>query len=126
MCQVVNHAYPDTTLFGEHIVGKEGVSCIELIRAGQEALLDTVAKLTEKEVDHAKSQALSDLLLLPDGFTSIADELGREVIAHGEPLELAETVEAVQGIDWTAVRDVGYKQFGGNPCLAAIGDLQTQ
>lgn len=83
-------------------------------------------KITEEEVERAKSQLKASLLLALDDSTAIAEDIGRQLVNTGFRLSPEEAFERVESITRKDIIDWANYRLKDKPiALAALGNVQT-
>jgi len=116
-----NTQYSDTSLFGvytvSHPVGAERLwfsIMKEITRLSYE--VDAV------RLEEAKNQLKFHVLAALDGSTSIAEEIGRQLLCYGRRVHPAEQLARIDAVDGNAVRQAAQRFFYDHDhALAAIG-----
>ena len=102
--------YNDTGLFGLYFTmdmsKKEAVD--EAITCIQEELVAMTTGVTEDSLAAAKTQLKYNMMMQMDGTTPNAEEIGRQMLAYGRRMSLAETfarIDAIEADDVTRVAE---------------------
>jgi len=112
----------DTGLFGVHSATGPGqiselLDVIEaaLHRAGE-------AEAADDEIGRAKAQLKASLAMSLESSGARADQLARQTLAFGRPLEIAEIISKVDAVTSSGILSVAERLFGRTPiCLSSIG-----
>jgi processing peptidase subunit alpha len=113
-CNVFNHTYKDSSLFG--ISGSVPTD----IRAHQhlvpticEQILLCTQSCETEELNRAKNQLKSNLLMSLESKTVEVEDIGRQLIAHGKRLNAEETCSRIDLVEIEDVVRVGRRVFTG-------------
>ena len=80
--------------------------------------------VTEAEIDRAKAQLKTGLLMSLESSSARAEQIARQVLVFGRVLEIDELLSKVDAIDVAAVRSLGSRLFRGSDLtLSGVGDL---
>lgn len=117
-----NTCYQETGLFGAYAVTSphavEDLTC--------EILSEWVrlaSRLTNTELERAKSRVRASLLLHLDGNTAICEDIGRSLLTLGRRPTPVELFKRIQDIDLKTIGRVAEKYFHDtDPVAVAIGD----
>jgi predicted Zn-dependent peptidase len=115
----------DTGLFGVHAAtGSEQVP--ELLDVIEAALHDAGdAMAGSEEICRAKAQLKASLSMSLESSGARADQLARQTLAFGEPLEISDIIAKVDAVTAEGVLLVAERLFGRTPiCLSSIGPAQ--
>jgi len=115
----------DTGLFGVHAAtGPEQVP--ELLDVIEAALHDAgEAVAGNDEIGRAKAQLKASLSMSLESSGARADQLARQTLAFGEPLEVSDIIAKVDAVTAEGVLSVAERLFGSTPiCLSSIGPAQ--
>ncbi|KAJ9655081.1 Mitochondrial-processing peptidase subunit alpha [Coniosporium apollinis] len=116
-CVAFNHSYTDSGLFGiaaSCMPGQVGqmldVMCRELSNLGQET---GFSRLKDGEVQRAKNQLRSSLLMNLESRMVELEDLGRQVQVHGRKVGVKEMCQKIQDVTVQDLRRVAREVFGG-------------
>lgn len=80
--------------------------------------------VTPTEVERAKHKLITNTILALDGNSAVIEEVGRQMLAIGRRLPLAEVILRIQDITAADVRRVASKHFTDvSPTVSAIGPI---
>ena len=117
-CVAFNHAYTDSGLFGiSAACGTAFVPRMLDTMARELSLLSTstgLGRLTAQEVDRAKNQLRSSLLMNLESRMVELEDLGRQVQVHGRRIPVKEMVACIEAVTVEDLRRVAGMVFGGN------------
>jgi processing peptidase subunit beta len=102
-------SYADTGLWGIYMVSENVMNLDDLTHFTMKEWTRMAINPTTAEVERAKSQLKSSLLLSLDGTTAIAEDIGRQMITVGKrftPKEIERNVNAVTVEDIKRVANV--------------------
>jgi predicted Zn-dependent peptidase len=117
----------DSGLFGIHAATGAGqvtelfdVMCNEFQRLADQPVQDA-------ELDRAKAQLKSGLLMSLESSSSRAEQIARQTLAFGAPREVDELVAKVDAVDKQAVRTLaGEIILSSRPSISAVGTLRDE
>ncbi|OAL46778.1 hypothetical protein IQ07DRAFT_573577 [Pyrenochaeta sp. DS3sAY3a] len=116
-CVAFNHSYTDSGLFGiasscapTHVTQMLEVMCRELKSLGDET---GFAALKEGEVQRAKNQLRSSLLMNLESRMVELEDLGRQVQVHGRKIGVKEMCRKIEDVTVQDMRRVARQVFGG-------------
>jgi processing peptidase subunit beta len=102
--------YKDTGLFGVYFVQpmhkKEAVD--DVVSTIQEELVALTTGVSEEDLVSAKAQLKYNMMMQMDGTSPNAEEIGRQMLAYGRRMSLAETfarIDAIEAADVTRVAE---------------------
>ncbi|OAL05228.1 hypothetical protein IQ06DRAFT_289462 [Phaeosphaeriaceae sp. SRC1lsM3a] len=124
-CMAFNHSYTDSGLFGiaascapSHVAQMLEVMCRELKSLGDE---QGYAALKEGEVQRAKNQLRSSLLMNLESRMVELEDLGRQVQVHGRKVGVKEMCKKIEEVTVADLRRVAKQVFGGQVQNAGQG-----
>lgn len=116
-CVTFNHAYTDSGLFGiSASCATQFVPRMLDTMARELSLLSAetgLGRLSEVEVNRAKNQLRSSLLMNLESRMVELEDLGRQVQVHGRRVPVKEMVNAIEGVTMKDLRRVAKMVFGG-------------
>jgi processing peptidase subunit beta len=98
-----NTSYKDTGLFGVYAVA-EPVRLNDLSWIIMESMVRLCHKVTDEEVARARNQLKATMISQMDSASSIAEDIGRQLIVYGRRLTPAEIFARIDAVDAAAVR----------------------
>ncbi|CAH2351219.1 mitochondrial-processing peptidase subunit alpha [[Candida] railenensis] len=117
-CSAFNHSYIDSGIFGitVSVLPEYGQYMPDIICREFVELLDTQSKngITEQELQRAKNQLISSLLMNVESKLSALEDLGRQIQCQGKLTTIDEMVNKIENLSVKDVRDVAYKVLTGN------------
>ena len=120
--------YSDTGLFGLY-AGTDAADTDELMRVVVEEIGAAAENIDEVEVARAKTQMKAGLLMALESSGARAEQLARQIFAHGRPIPLEEIVAKVEAVTVESARQAGRALIGrSRPAVAALGpnrDLES-
>jgi predicted Zn-dependent peptidase len=120
--------YSDTGLFGLY-AGTDAADTDELMRVVVEEIGTAAENIDEVEVARAKTQMKAGLLMALESSGARAEQLARQIFAHGRPIPLEEIVAKVEAVTVESARQAGRALIGrSRPAVAALGpnrDLES-
>lgn len=124
-CVAFNHSYTDSGLFGiaascapQQVAQMLEVMCRELKSLGDET---GYAALKEGEVQRAKNQLRSSLLMNLESRMVELEDLGRQVQVHGRKVGVKEMCRKIEDVSIKDLRRVAREVFGGQVRNAGEG-----
>ena len=118
-----NTCYKDTGLFGVYAVA-EPHSLNDLAYYTLEAMVRLAHKTSDSEVERAKQQLKSTMLMTLDDTSTKAEDIGRQVLTYGRRLTPAEIFARIDAVDATAVKAAANKFiFDQDLAVAGVGNI---
>ncbi|KAG8366948.1 hypothetical protein BUALT_Bualt16G0021200 [Buddleja alternifolia] len=119
-----NSNFKDTGLFGVYAIAKP--DCLDDLAY---AIMYEVTKLcyrvSEADVIRARNQLKSSLLLHIDGTTSVAEDIGRQLLTYGRRIPYAELFARIDAVDASTVKRVANRFiFDRDLAISAVGPIQ--
>lgn len=114
----------DTGLLGIHAAtgGEQMLELAGVIINELEELAST--NVGPSELERAKAQLKSGLLMSLESTGSRAEQLARQTLVFGAPLEIESLIEKVEAVDKEAVRELVARTIvGRGPSVATVGPL---
>ncbi|KAG0069461.1 hypothetical protein BGZ90_000195 [Linnemannia elongata] len=102
-----NTSYTDTGLFGIYFITENKDCQDDLIHFAQKEWARLTTSVTTAEVERAKQQLKSSLLLSLDGTTAIAEDIGRQMVTQGKRIAPQEVEKAINKITASDIAMVG-------------------
>ncbi len=115
-------SYRDGGLFTVY-AGTDPGQVAELVPVIAGEMLDATAKISDEEVRRAAAQLKVGLLMSLESSAARIEQLGRQMLIFGHPLETEQVINAVDGVDAWAVKRVARRLLSKPPALAAVGPL---
>jgi predicted Zn-dependent peptidase len=113
--------YSDTGVFGLY-AGTDAADASELMRVVVDQLAAAAEDLDAKEVDRAKAQMKAGLLMALESSSARAEQLARQIFAHGRPLATEEIIAKVDAVTVESARAAGRELIRRSPpAFAALG-----
>ncbi|AMD22177.1 HGL163Wp [Eremothecium sinecaudum] len=124
-CVAFNHSYSDSGLFGISMSAyPEAASYMPTIIAQQfNNLLSTDNRhcLQEKELNRAKNQLKSSILMNLESKLVELEDMGRQLILHNRKVPIAEVIEKIEAVTPQDCRRVAELVFSGNVVNSELG-----
>jgi processing peptidase subunit beta len=118
-----NTQYSDTSLFGLYIVCHP-VGAQNLMWHAVKSFTHLAYEVDEAQLEAAKNQIKYQILASLDGSTSIAEDIGRQLLCYGRRIHPAEQIARVEAVDANAVKQAARRFFyDRDHALAAMGHL---
>lgn len=116
-------SFSDTGVFGIHAAtGEEEMA--ELAPVIAEELVKAADGISVQEVDRARAQMRSSLLMSQESPASRAGQIARQLLFNGETISNAELIDRLAAISPERLSDLAGRTFlGQTPTLAAIGPV---
>jgi processing peptidase subunit alpha len=118
-----SHIYNETGLFGIHMAGDsryaDGLADIAIEQL--QAL--TSGKVTQKEVDRAKTQTISMILMNLESRSIISEDIGKQVLTYGERKPVQHFVSQIESLTLDDITKLAAKMLKTPPTVAAWGDV---
>jgi predicted Zn-dependent peptidase len=116
-------SFSDTGLFGIHAATqKEDVA--ELLDVVRDELFKVVEHVDIAEVDRARAQFRAGLLMSQESAVSRSGQIGRQLLLHGRPVAMEETMDRLAAITPARLTDLAGRMFMQSPLtLAALGPI---
>jgi len=120
-----NTTYSDTGLFGIYLQSNAKTNLDDLICNVQKEWIRLALNATEAEVERAKQQLKTSLLLSLDGTTPIAEEIGRQMLVFGRRITPFEVDRLVDSVTAEEVKRVAQKYIYDNELsIVSIGPVE--
>jgi processing peptidase subunit alpha len=121
-CQCFNHSYIDSGIFGItlSLVPQAAGVGVQMIGNELSKLLTTESGMTTKEVDRAKKQLISSLLMNVESRLAKLEDLGRQIQCQGKITTVDEMVEKIDRLDAGDLKNVLEKVITGNVVTKGI------
>eukprot|EP00602_Paraphysomonas_sp_CaronLab_P001412 CAMPEP_0185027918 /NCGR_PEP_ID=MMETSP1103-20130426/13239_1 /TAXON_ID=36769 /ORGANISM="Paraphysomonas bandaiensis, Strain Caron Lab Isolate" /LENGTH=460 /DNA_ID=CAMNT_0027562109 /DNA_START=9 /DNA_END=1388 /DNA_ORIENTATION=+ len=118
-----NTSYKDTGLFGVYLTA-EDKKLEEAMYHVTSNLTRICHEVTDEEVVRAKNQLKANVLMQMDNFSSVCEDIGRQLLTYGRRMSTAETSARIDAITTDDVRVTANKFFNDEDhALAAIGPI---
>ncbi|KHJ56037.1 insulinase family protein [Aureimonas sp. OT7] len=116
-------SFSDSGIFGVHAAtGEEELA--ELAPVIIDELMRAASGITEKEVNRARAQMRSSLLMSQESPASRAAQIARQLMFKGAPIDNTELLDRLAAISAERLADLAGRTFlGSRPTLAAIGPV---
>ncbi|KAM7535718.1 hypothetical protein Aperf_G00000102873 [Anoplocephala perfoliata] len=117
--------YHDTSLWGVYFTG-EKFGLTEAVTSFTKEMVRMCSQITEHEVQRAKNQLKTHLMVQLDGTTPICEEIGRQMLVYGRRVPVSEMLARIDAIDANKLREVCSKYvFDRCPAVASIGPIEA-
>jgi len=118
-----NTQYSDTGLFGVYVVSP-GRGLAAIVCDISREITRLCYDVDEPRLAEAKQQLRINLLAHLDGSTSIAEDIGRQLLSFGRRLHPVEMIARVDAVDASAIKQAARRFFyDRDHALAAIGPI---
>lgn len=115
-------AYDDGGMLGLYAgTGPEDMD--EMMPALVEEIKKSMQDVTAVEVDRARAQLKSSILMSMESTSTRCEQLARQMIVFNRPVPAEEVVEKLDAVDVEAVLKVAQKVFATQPTLAVLGPI---
>ncbi len=115
-------SYRDGGLFTVY-AGTDPAQVAELVPVIAGEMLDATSKISDEEVRRAAAQLKVGLLMSLESSAARIEQLGRQMLIFGHPLDTEQVIKAVDAVDAWAVKRVARRLLSKPPALAAVGPL---
>lgn len=119
-----NAPFRDGGLFGIY-AGTGEDQADELIPVTLEELRKVQGHVGQDELNRARAQLKSSLLMSLESTGSRCEQLARQLQVFGRLIPTAETVERINAVTIADVRRVATRLFRGKPTLASLGPVRN-
>ena len=114
-------AYSDVGMFALY-AGTDAADTAELMRLVVDEIANTAETISEAEVARAKAQMKAGLLMALESSSARAEQLARQIFAHGRPLAIEEIIAKLDAVTVESARAAGRALIArGRPAIAALG-----
>lgn len=118
-----NTCYNDAGLFGVYFVAPDDKLEVSMFHV-TEQIVRLAHEVTDEEVERAKNQLKTQLLLSLDSFSSTCEDIGRQMLTYGRRMSLAEMITRVDNITTDDIKATAMKFFiDEEHALAAVGPI---
>lgn len=116
-------SYIDSGLFGVYAAtGEDGVK--ELLPAIIDQIKSLIVKITDDELQRAKSQLKASLLMSLESASARCESLARQLIIHNRPIPHTELIKEIDKVDSNMLINFGESMiFSEKPVIAALGPV---
>lgn len=98
----------------------------ELLEVTAHVMKSMVDEITDKEIDRAKAQLKTSLVMNLESASSRADQIARQFLAFGEVPEMATLIKKIEAVTSEQVRKLAQEIFrSAVPSLSAVGQLSA-
>ncbi len=116
--------YSDNGIFLSY-AGTSGDKVKELSEVIATEFKDSITTINETEVERAKTQLRSSLLMGLENSSSRSERLARGLIIWDKIVEVQETISKIDSVSLEDVRDFGVEMFhNSNPAMALYGKVK--
>lgn len=118
-------SYSDTGLWGIYLVSENISNLDDLVHFTLKEWNRLSVSVTPAEIERAKSQLKASLLLSLDGTTSVAEDIGRQIITTGRRQSPAEVERSINAISEKDVKAWAQKYLWDKDiAIAAFGSIE--
>jgi len=122
--QAFSTCYKDTGLWGTYFV-TECVKSDQLMFNVLQEWKYLCQSVTDAEVEKAKNQLKTHMLLSLDGTTPIFEDIGRQILCYGRRIPWYELDARINAVDASTVRKVCMKYiYDRDPTVVAVGQTE--
>jgi predicted Zn-dependent peptidase len=108
-------------MFGLY-AGTDAIDAPELMRVVVDEIAAAANTITEAEIARAKAQMKAGLLMALESSSARAEQLARQMIVYGRPIEIDEIVAKVDAVTVESTRAAGRALIArSRPAVAALG-----
>jgi predicted Zn-dependent peptidase len=98
----------------------------ELIEVTANVMMSMMGDITQKEIDRAKAQLKTSIVMNLESASSRADQIARQFLAFGEVPDMATLIAKIEAVNIEQVRALAADIFGkGVPSMSAVGQLSN-
>lgn len=115
-----NTSYTDTGLWGTYLVSENVTQLDDLVHFTLKEWSRLCTSVSAAEVERAKQQLKTSLLLNLDGSTAVAEDIGRQMLTLGKRMEPSEVAAAVDRVTVKDVHRVASEKIWDNE-IAVVG-----
>ncbi|KAI1436863.1 mitochondrial processing peptidase beta subunit [Xylaria sp. CBS 124048] len=118
-------SYSDTGLWGIYLVSDKLTQLDDLIHFALQEWSRLSSRVTQSEVERAKSQLKAAILLSLDSTSAVAEDIGRQLITTGrrmEPSEIERTIDRITEKD--VMEFANRKLWDQDLCVSAVGSIE--
>ncbi|KAJ2891641.1 putative mitochondrial-processing peptidase subunit beta protein [Zalerion maritima] len=118
-------SYSDTGLWGIYLVTDQLTRIDDLVHFSLREWSRLSANVTEAEVERAKAQLKSSILLSLDGTSAAAEDIGRQLVTTGRRLDAAEIERTIDAITEKDVMEWANKKLWDKDiAISAVGSVE--
>lgn len=118
-----NHAYEDTGLFCIH-ASAHPTQLRELVNIIVKEAVNMTGSISETELNRAKSQLQSMLLMNLEARPVVFEDVARQVLANGYRRSPQFFIDEINKVTADDIRKIALKLTKSKPSIAALGDLK--
>ena len=119
-------SFSDTGLFGVH-AATQREDIPELLELIREELFKAGDMIDVSEVDRARAQFRAGLVISSENPVSRTGQIGRQLLLHGRPVEMSETMERLAAITPDRLTGLAERMFRTGPvtmaCIGPVSDM---
>ena len=98
----------------------------ELINVTADVMHSMMDEITPKEIDRAKAQLKTSIVMNLESASSRADQISRQYLAFGEVPEIKTLIAKIEAVTAEEVKALAADIFGGTvPSMSAVGQLSS-
>jgi mitochondrial-processing peptidase subunit beta len=121
-----NTAYTDIGLWGIYLVSDRRLELDDLVYLVQQEWVRLCLGVTDAEVERAKNQIKSTMMLSLDGTMAIAEDIGKQLLVFGRHHSLQEMFRLVDAVTAKSVKDACLEYlYDRCPAVAAFGPIES-
>lgn len=120
-----NTNYKDTGLFGVYAVADKGEKLQDLMWSILTGMTKLCYKVSEDDVVRARNQLKAQMLYGQDATTTVAEDIGRQLLVYGRRIPKAELFARIDAVDADTIQQVADRfVYDQDLAMAAMGDTQ--
>jgi predicted Zn-dependent peptidase len=98
----------------------------DLMEVTSNVMMSMADEISEKEIDRAKAQLKTSIVMNLESASSRADQIARQFLAFGEVPEMATLISKIEAVTADQVRELARSIFrSATPSLSAVGQLSA-
>jgi predicted Zn-dependent peptidase len=118
-----NNSYRDNGIIGIY-AGTGEKEIIELLPIVCQELKRLPTTLTEPEINRAKAQLKSGLLMALESTSSRCRQMAHQILIYGHPLTTQEILAKIDDVSAARLSQLAERFFSQKPTLTALGPIQ--
>jgi processing peptidase subunit beta len=121
-----NTCYKDTGLFGIYFVTPDSIRLDDVFYFITQEWVRLSVNVSDHEVERAKNQLKTGILLQLDGTTAICEDIGRQLLTYGRHMTPYEIDARIEAVTTQAIRDVASRYiYDREIAIASMGPIEA-